>query len=369
MRILISNPILYTSEKAKVYSVSSIKDIMIYDLCLAFHTVGHTVTLLAAEDFQPIITEEYPFEIVFFKTKFKKICKPNCFPWMSGLNHYVKQNRQRFDLIISSEVFSLASLIYALTVKDKLIVWHELAKHNNVLKKIPSYIWHNVVARFFFSNVLVVPRSIEAKNFISNYCSRVYEKPVDHGVNLSLFEAKYMKDNSFIVCSQLINRKQIDGIIRNFGDYLKNANHEAVLNIVGAGEEKVNLIKLVCDLEIGEHVCFLGKLDHSTMMPYLSKAKALLVNTRKDNNLLSVVEALAVCTPVVMTSIPYNSSYIRANNLGIVKDGWDWRAMDEISKNNVQYVANCESYRTTLSTDYRVEEFIKIYCTNIKEGR
>lgn len=368
MRILISNPILYTSEKAQVHRAASIKDTMIYDLCLAFHKAGHTVTLVAAEDFQPCEQEDYPFDIVFLKTRFKRICRPNCLPWLSGLHKYIRRNKENFDLVISSEVFSLPSLTYALTVKNKLIVWHELAKHNNILKKIPSYVWYNVIAKIFFRNVLVVPRSVEAENFISHYCNRVYEKPVDHGVNLELFEAEYEKDNSFIVCSQLIERKQIDGIIRNFSDYLRNADSTAVLNIAGTGEEEENLKELTRELGITDRVCFLGKLDHGAMLPYLSKARALLLNTRKDNNLLSVVEALAVCTPIVTTSVPYNSSYVRANDLGIVKDGWDWQALNEISQNNAQYVKNCDSYRKTLSTAYRVEEFIEIYRSELNSN-
>lgn len=368
MRVLISNPILYTSEKSKVNRAVSIKDTMIYDLCMAFHLAGHKVTLIAAEDFKPNTIEVYPFEVNFFKTRFKRICRPNCLPWLSGLNKYIYNNKNNFDLVISSEVFSISSLIYSLMVKDKLIVWHELAKHNNILKKIPSYIWHNLIARTCFHNTLIVPRSIEARDFISKYCNVVCEIPVDHGVNLDLFTAKENKKNSFIVCSQLIERKQIDGIIKSFSKYLQKVDSNSILNIAGSGEEEIFLKNLVEDLHIKHRVKFLGKLDHETMLPYLANAKALLVNTCKDNNLLSIVEALAVCTPVVTTSVPYNSSYIRANKLGIVKDGWGWSELAEISKNNTDYIKNCKQYRKTLSTHYRVNQFLEIYRYRLKGG-
>ena len=50
MKVLIVNPILYTSETENIKRVESIKDTMIYDLCLAFHKKGISVTLAAAED-------------------------------------------------------------------------------------------------------------------------------------------------------------------------------------------------------------------------------------------------------------------------------------------------------------------------------
>lgn len=46
--------------------------------------------------------------------------------------------RTEYDLIITSEVFSLNSLMAYRAAPDKTIIWHELAKHNAIMKKIPS---------------------------------------------------------------------------------------------------------------------------------------------------------------------------------------------------------------------------------------
>ena len=47
---------------------------------------------------------------------------------------------------------------------------------------------------------------------------------IDHGVNLDKFKASTEKDNSFVVCSQLIERKKIDGILEKFAMYLDQYN-------------------------------------------------------------------------------------------------------------------------------------------------
>lgn len=366
MKILISNPILYTSETPKVNRANSIKDTMIYDLCLAFTKAKHDVTLVAAEDFKPQNEEHYPFEVIFFQTRLKKVFRPNCLPWLKGLHNFLRKNGNQYDFIISSEVFSVSSLLYALTAKNKLIVWHELAKHNNILKKLPSYFWYNIVARLFFKNVLIVGRSHQAQEFISQYCNRIYEEPIEHGVNLDVFTPNLQKSNSFFVCSQLIPRKQVDGIVRKFSEYIEKTNADMVLNIAGSGECESELKDLVKTLGISDKVCFLGKLSHADMMPYMSKAKALLVNTRKDNSILTIVEALSVCTPIVTNRVPYNATYVDKEGLGIVNDDWNWTDLEKIYEYNDIYVDRCEKYRNNLSTENRVEQFTNIYLTRLK---
>ena len=53
-------------------------------------------------------------------------------------------------------------------------------------------------------------------------------------------------------------------------------------------------------------------------------------STEKDNNMVSVVESIAVGTPVLTTSVPYNSYYIRRENLGIVQDDWNEDTLEQI---------------------------------------
>jgi len=100
VKILIVNPIIYTSEKSPVKKVKSIKDSMIYNLALAFKKCGHEIVLIAADDYMPIEKEDYEVDIIFLKTRFKRIFKPNCIPLLCGLKKYLKRNK--FDMIIGN---------------------------------------------------------------------------------------------------------------------------------------------------------------------------------------------------------------------------------------------------------------------------
>ncbi len=357
MNVLIVNPILYTSETHRIKKADTIKDTMIYDLCLAFNEKGMNVTLAAAEDFKPEKEEEYPFNVIWMKTKLSKLLPANTIPYCPSIKSIIKNNN--YELIISSEVFSINSLILARKTPQNLIIWHELAKHNKIFNGYASKFWYNVIAKNLFKNAAVVARSIEAKDFISHYCPIVSEKIIDHGVNLNKFTAKSEKENYFIVSSQLIKRKRIDGIIKNFSDYLMKYDNSCKLYILGEGEERENLELLTKTLGIEKNVTFKGKLSHDKLKNYLASAKALLVNTEKDNNMVSIVEAIACATPIITTSIPYNASYIKANGLGIARDNWDCEDMHKVAENS-KYIENCFSYRDSLSCANRVDMFINI---------
>lgn len=149
MRVLIVNPILYTSEVDKIAKVFSIKDTMIYTLSLAFLKSGHQPVLAAAAEYRPVSGESYPFEIQWFPCVWKGICKPRCLPMLQGFRKYLKKNKDSFDYIISSEVFSLLSLIGVMEARKKIIIWHELGAHNKMMKQIPSKIWYHCIASVF----------------------------------------------------------------------------------------------------------------------------------------------------------------------------------------------------------------------------
>lgn len=358
MKILIVNPIVYTSETPNIKKAASIKDTMIYDLCLAFLSQNAEVTLVAGLDYKPLEKENYPFRVVWANCVLKKIFLPNAFPFCPQILKLIK--KEKFDLIISSEVFSINSLMLAVKSSNNLIVWHELAKHNRMLYSIPSKIWYSLIARVFFSKPLVVPRSMQAKNFISKYCKNVSDLMIDHGINLEKFLPSRNKENYFAVSAQLIKRKRIDKTIKKFAEYFNTFDSSVKLIIMGEGSEGETLKMLSRELGVEKNVIFTGKISHDKLKSILAGAKALLVDTEKDNNMISVSESLACATPVITTSVPYNSSYIQKYNLGIVNDHWGVEDIKQIVVNNDEYIENCLNYRKNLSCDSKAKAFLKL---------
>lgn len=73
MKVLVINPIMYTSETKNIKRAASIKDTMMYDFCLAFHEMGHSVTLVGGEPFKPTKSETYPFEVLWWSASAKSL--------------------------------------------------------------------------------------------------------------------------------------------------------------------------------------------------------------------------------------------------------------------------------------------------------
>ena len=322
MKVLIVNPILYTNENRNIKKVNTIKDTMIYDLCLAFKKKGCDVTLAASDLYKPRENESYPFNIIWMRTR---LFPPHTLPYCPEVKKIAKSGN--FDLIITSEVFSLNSLKLALCTPKNLIVWQELGKHNRIFHGLASKFWYGIVAKIGFKKALIVARSVQAKEFISKYCKNVSDTIIDHGVNIEKFLNKY--DDS------------------------------AKLYIMGDGDEKENLRKLAKDLGADKNIIFTGKLGHNKLIEILKKSIAMLVYTEKDNNMVSIVESIALATPVITTDIPYNASYIKAEKLGIVNNNWNDDDLRKLATSD-EYINNCMNYRKYLPTEYKAEQFLKV---------
>lgn len=363
MKVLIANLILFTSETRQIKKVESIKETMIYNLCLAFKNEGHDVTLLAAEDYKPTQNEEYPFNIIWAKSKYKKVFMPCVFPYCPETKKIAKDD---YDLIISSEVISMSSLMLAKRAKDHTIIWQELSSHNKICNGLVSKFWYNIIAKIYFKDVVIVPRSNQAREFISQFCNKVVDETIDHGVNSEIFKPNTDKENFFAVCSRLVKLKHIDKTIKVFNKYIKKYDNDSKLYIIGDGDCEEKLKVLVNKLQINDNVIFTGRLFHKEMVKILSKAKAMLIYTSRDNNMLSITESIALATPVITTTTPNQSTYIESEKLGIVNNEWNEDDLYEISLNNDKYVNNCLEYSKTTPFEYKVNQFVNIYNKYIK---
>ncbi len=363
MKVLILNPILFTADNNIIPQVKSIKDTMIYGMCMGFVKLGHTVTLAAAKEYMPTEKEDYDFEVKFFKSDFTHVCKPSVLPYSNELSRWLKRHHQEFELVIASEVFQFATLFAAHICPRKTVVWQELTAHQNKMHQIPSKIWHNVVVRLWMNRVATtVPRSRKAQCFISRYMPRVSGTIIDHGIDLDKFTASTEKERRIISSSQLIHRKNVDGIIHIFSRFHQLKGYEDIqLTIAGRGKEEENLKKLVRELGLQEAVEFVGFLPQDVLGRYISRSLAFLVNTRKDLNMVSIPESIVSGTPILTNRQPASADYIARNRLGIAKEYWNEIDLKDIIDHHAEYVENCLNYRKKLSNFHQAQMLIDQY--------
>jgi len=356
MKVLFINPILRTAETDKIPSVPTIKDCLGFNFCKAFQELGHDVTLFAADGYRPNEMEKYPFRVIFAASKFKGLFKPKAIPFTPSLvAHILAEN---YDLIISSEVFGIHSLIATLIRPRRTIIWHELSHHPRLMKSIPSKMWYRFLKPIFKHCLAICPRSIPASIFLSQYFKNNLVAPIGHGVDLSRFVASESPENYFVVCSQLIPRKLVNETISKFEKYVLDfPESTSRLLIIGSGICDYALQAQVQEAGLGSKVEFLGHLDHATMIPLLSKAKAMLVSSRRDLTLLSITEALACGVPVITNSGVDYADLINAEGLGIARKDWLPEDLHHITS-DLSYKTRSMAYRHNFSMNFLANQFI-----------
>lgn len=361
MNILILNPILYSGNGNNLPKVESIKDTMIYGMCLGFKALGHSVTLVAMEEYRPTKKETYDFEVLFFRNNLLNISHI-ALPYSFKLYKYIKKEHDNFDMILSSEIFSFHTLFAAQIAPYKTIVWQEVNAHQRKLHQIPSKFWHKMIVPRFFQNIrCVVCRSISAQFFISKYIKNVASETVDHGIDINKFKITHKKKDQFISVAQLIHRKNISGIISKFYDFIKNKKYSHYkLLIAGRGPMEKELHKQVESLGIKNNVIFLGFLNHIDLNHYIAQSKAFLVNTNQDLNMVSIPESIVSGTPILTNMVPALAQYINENRLGIAKSNWDAKDMIQIVEED-SYSTHCIEHRNKLSNKNSAQCLIDIF--------
>jgi 1,2-diacylglycerol 3-alpha-glucosyltransferase len=360
--ILILNSILRSAQNDVVPQINSIKDCMIYNFALGFKELGYSVTLVAAAEYAPTEKENYEVEVVFIASKLQKIFPIGVLPFQPGIWSFLRKNKAKYDLIVSSDIFAFPSLFAAMQCARKIVVWHELALHPKKMKSLPSRFWYNIVAKLFFRKILVVPRSENARKFISKYLSKVSNESVEHGIELNKFQFSKEKRNQFIVVGQLIPRKNIKSIIDKFYRLISDHKYsDFQLIIAGEGVLESELKKQAAELGIKKNVDFVGFKSHSELNKLIAESMAMLIDTKQDNNMVSIPESVASGTPVVTNLVPTNATTINQHQSGIAKTDWQVVDLKEIIENNAFYIQNCLAYRSNLSNVYCAKKLIDIY--------
>ena len=325
MKVLIINCILSTAEHGVIKRKESISDCMISNFARGFIELGHSVTLLASEEFKPTgENKDLPFEVVYFPSRLPQVFKPSLLPWPKGMRRWLKAHAADYDLVIASESFQISSLIAARVCPSRLLLWQEMDRHQRLLFKLPSKFWYNVVVPMFMGHVTIVPRSLPAQRFTRRYSRQVSDTIVDHGTDAHTLYPCDEVDKAFVVVSQLVERKQVDRIIKKFARLVaKEAYSDCRLDIIGDGDQAEELKRLTASLGIEANVVFHGFLSHQQLAVPLRRSLALLVDTASDLNMVTIAEAITSGTPVVTNTKPSTASFIAANGLGIARDDWD----------------------------------------------
>jgi glycosyltransferase involved in cell wall biosynthesis len=126
---------------------------------------------------------------------------------------------------------------------------------------------------------------------------------------------QYFKTNPvYINIGRLTEAKGQFHLIRSYSKVLKE-NPDAKLIILGEGELRAQLEKLIKRLNLKDKVLLLGNQDN--VFPFLKQADCFVSSSLWEGLQITLIEALAVGTPVISTDCPTGPREIIAPNLSL----------------------------------------------------
>lgn len=100
------------------------------------------------------------------------------------------------------------------------------------------------------------------------------------------------KEIKISVISSFIKRKNVDSIIDAIYK-LKQNNYNVILNIMGTGEEELNLKKQVSDLELEDSINFMGEVSREEVMSKLEESDIFALISKDETLGMVYLEAMS----------------------------------------------------------------------------
>lgn len=326
-RIALVNMIPRTPTKGHIPHIETNKDSLIFCVARSLSECGHDVTLYMSDYYYPsrgsADSDDEPFKACYLKTLH---FSPPIAPITPSLFSCLMKNR--FDCVIASEVTQpatiLAFLARVVSGKKRLVVWQEMAYHQNVFFTLLSRMYHNIFVKYVLSRGfdLVIPRAISAKNFISRYLPRsmTIAYPVLHGVDGRVFfpqEEPQFTKWKFIYPARLIEDKNIQLAIRVIHE-VRKLGYPATLDIIGDGPLRSAILQEISDQQLTPFVKLIcHRLNASEMREHYWSATATFITTNRDLFLVSAMEAVACGCPLIISSGAAGAEDIKELNVGV----------------------------------------------------
>lgn len=112
--------------------------------------------------------------------------------------------------------------------------------------------------------------------------------------------------------SRITDRKGIRYIIAAMQEIVKNYP-EACLKLMGDGNEKESLKKLVQELNLEKHIQFLGRIPREKTAPYYQEASIFVLASLNEGMSNAMLEALASGLPIISTETGGARDLVREN--------------------------------------------------------
>jgi glycosyltransferase involved in cell wall biosynthesis len=250
--------------------------------------------------------------------RFRSWAPHEAYYFSAALKKYLAKHSDNFDIIHAHNYGALPALYAAQTKgKNKLVFTPHYHGTGHTFIRALLHKPYKFLGKTIFKKAdgVVCVSKYEKSLIVNNF--KVDEKKVaviPNGVNLKEFIGlKRKKKNgckSILCVSRLEKYKGIQYLI----EVLPRLESDVVLEIVGKGPYKENLVKLVKNLNINERVKFFQELPRSELLQKYADADVFVLLSKHEAFGLSVAEALCAGTPCIVANTSALAEWIDDEN-------------------------------------------------------
>ncbi len=194
---------------------------------------------------------------------------------------------------------------------------------------------HPLARRLITYNLKKADAVCATSHTLEKYILRLIHKPVEvipFGVDLEEFNPKpsLKADNTFTIgCVKSLEKNyNIASVILSFAKLKERYPCKKLkLVLVGEGDEKPSLEKLVADLNVSADVVFEGKLPHELVAAKLNELDVFVNISEYESFGVSVVEAMACSVPVVVSEAEGLQEVVAGQQNGSIVPGHNIEAI------------------------------------------
>ena len=221
----------------------------------------------------------------------------------------LKTRITEFDVIIYADFFRLNDIGLKSNAKKVCISWT-----SDIIK---AKIQNNSLPKDLF-DLLIIDSDFTEKLWKNAGLtqSKVYKIP--YGIDLNQNQPQYSENRSQIISNRNWEKSYNQETILKALNLIKENPLYETVNFAGSGSTLSNLRLDFRQLEVEKKIYYMGKLDNSEILKILPNFRLYISASSSDGVSVSMLEAMASGTPVLVADIESNKEWITHGENGFL---------------------------------------------------